>query len=402
MLTIPRRQFLIGSALPALVGAMKARAAEPADIVVQDGAVQLRSDGLALSPADYARLLGRLRIPRNRGRRIFPPRRGRKPRGALCGAARQGHGGLSADRDARQPPGAPASRPRRTPRPGAAGKPCLQRRGRLRPAAQRPHAGSSRTWSGDVHPGHVEAELRRVETGRVHTAVGAISIELPVRRIMGEVFDFAEMQKIAAFARERRIGLHLDGARLFLASAYTGISPATCAALFDTVYVSLYKYFNAASGAILAGPRHLLENLYHERRMFGGGLQQVWPDAAVALHYLNGFPDRYARAVAAADALFVALGQHPRCQVARRPAGQCGAPARQGRRRRCATGASALPRHHDLAAAAVFRRGRRFCAADQREPAQTPGDANHSRVYGSVRIVRDEAGFRTRPGWATK
>src|SRR3979490_1843930 len=60
MLTIPRRQFLIGSALPTLVGAMKARAAEPVDIVVQDGAVQLRSDGLALSPADYARLLGRL------------------------------------------------------------------------------------------------------------------------------------------------------------------------------------------------------------------------------------------------------------------------------------------------------------------------------------------------------
>src|SRR3954470_24122409 len=60
MLTIPRRQFLIGSALPALVGAMKARAAEPVNIVVQDGAVQLRSDGLALSPADYARLLGRL------------------------------------------------------------------------------------------------------------------------------------------------------------------------------------------------------------------------------------------------------------------------------------------------------------------------------------------------------
>jgi len=60
MLTIPRRQFLIGSALPALVGAMKARAAEPVDIVVQDGAVQLRSDGLALSlpitPACWAGL----------------------------------------------------------------------------------------------------------------------------------------------------------------------------------------------------------------------------------------------------------------------------------------------------------------------------------------------------------
>ncbi|MRS63325.1 hypothetical protein [Larkinella terrae] len=31
-------------------------------------------------------------------------------------------------------------------------------------------------------------------------------------------------------------------------SAYTGISPADYAAPFDTVNVSLYKYFNAASG----------------------------------------------------------------------------------------------------------------------------------------------------------
>ena len=63
----------------------------------------------------------------------------------------------------------------------------------------------------------------------------------------------------------------MDGARLFLARPYTGIPPETYAALFDTVYVSLYKYFNAAGGAVLAGPRHLLENLYHQRRMFGGG-----------------------------------------------------------------------------------------------------------------------------------
>jgi len=123
----------------------------------------------------------------------------------------------------------------------------------------------------------VKAEVARAEEGRVSTPVGVISIESPVRRVLGEVFDFAEMQRIAAFARGSGIGLHLDGARLFLASAYTGIAPARYAALFDTVYVSLYKYFNAASGAVLAGPRQLLENLCHQRRMFGGGLRQSWP-----------------------------------------------------------------------------------------------------------------------------
>ena len=162
-----------------------------------------------------------------------------------------------------------------------------------------------------------EAEVARAEDGRVATPIGAISIESPVRRVGGEVFDFTEMQRIAAFARERGIGLHLDGARLFLARPYTGITPQTYAALFDTVYVSLYKYFNAAGGAVLAGPRHLLENLYHQRRMFGGGLRQAWPYAAVALHYLDGFAERFGRAAAAADNLFGALREQGCCEIVR-------------------------------------------------------------------------------------
>jgi len=163
----------------------------------------------------------------------------------------------------------------------------------------------------------VAAEVARAEEGRVATPVGAISIESPVRRVAGEVFDFTEMQRIAAFARERRMGLHLDGARLFLAQPYTGIAPHTYAALFDTVYVSLYKYFNAAGGAVLAGPRHLLDNLYHQRRMFGGGLRQAWPYAAVALHYLDGFGERFGRAAKAAGNLLGALREHRRCEIVR-------------------------------------------------------------------------------------
>jgi threonine aldolase len=163
----------------------------------------------------------------------------------------------------------------------------------------------------------VEAEFAREAEGRVATPIGAISIESPVRRLHGEVFDFAEMRRIAVFAREHRIGLHFDGARVFLASAYTGITPAAYAALFDTAYVSLYKYFNAGGGAILAGPRQLLEGLYHQRRMFGGSLRQAWPYAAVALYYLDGFSERFQRAAMASETLFQALREQPGCQVLR-------------------------------------------------------------------------------------
>jgi len=145
---------------------------------------------------------------------------------------------------------------------------------------------------------------------RVAVPVGAISIETPVRRVAGQAFDPKELAAISGFARERGIGLHLDGARLLLEAAYTGIAPAARAALFDTVYVSLWKYLNAANGAILAGPRHMLDGLYHQRRMFGGSLPRAWPEAAVALYYLDGFGDRFGRAVEVAKALFAALRDH--------------------------------------------------------------------------------------------
>ena len=133
-----------------------------------------------------------------------------------------------------------------------------------------------------------DPESRRNDA-RVATPVGVISIESPVRRAHGEVFDFAEMQRIAAFARERRIGLHLDGARVFLATAYTGITPAEYSALFDTVYVSLYKYFNAAGGAVqgvsMAYLTHISGQAFKE--YFARG--QSWGDGGMQAALIRQF-----------------------------------------------------------------------------------------------------------------
>jgi threonine aldolase len=150
----------------------------------------------------------------------------------------------------------------------------------------------------------------RSKSGRVDTGIGAIVIESPVRRKLGERFDYEEMKKICSFARDNDIMTHLDGARLYMASAYTGISPSEYASHFDTVYVSLWKYFNAGSGAILAGPRDVVDGLYHTRRMFGGGLPAAWPYAAVALHYLDGFEAEFGRAVRTAARFFSVVDDH--------------------------------------------------------------------------------------------
>ncbi len=149
--------------------------------------------------------------------------------------------------------------------------------------------------------------LDQTRTGRVANRVSVLSIESPVRRRTGETFDRAELARVLEVARTAGIRTHLDGARLFIEAAYAGRDITEYTAPFDTVYVSLYKYFNAASGAILAGPRDLLKDMFHTRRMFGGGLYQAWPFAAVALHYMDGFTDRLRKAIPVSDALTTGL-----------------------------------------------------------------------------------------------
>lgn len=163
----------------------------------------------------------------------------------------------------------------------------------------------------------VEAIVKKTSTGRVATKVGAISIESPVRRKSGEVFDYTEMKKICAYAKANDIKTHLDGARIFLAAPYTGVSVKEYASLFDTVYVSLYKYFNAASGAILAGNKSFIDPLYHQRRMFGSGLPQSWPFAAVANYYADGFEDRYSKAVKISEEFIDRIKSNNHFQVQR-------------------------------------------------------------------------------------
>lgn len=163
--------------------------------------------------------------------------------------------------------------------------------------------------------------VERTRGGRVARPVPVISIETPVRRRSGETFDQGELVRIAAYARDEGIRLHLDGARMFLESAYTGTDVAELARPFDTVYVSLYKYFNAASGAILAGPAALLDGMFHTRRMFGSGLPGAWPFAAVALNFLPGFMDRFTSAVGISESFITEVERHGAFRVERMAGG---------------------------------------------------------------------------------
>jgi len=121
---------------------------------------------------------------------------------------------------------------------------------------------------------------------------GVVSIENPVRRNDGAFVPIEELRSISEYCKSSGYKLHLDGARIFMASAATGIPVSEYASLFDTVYISLYKYLGAAAGAVLCGNKELVDKMDHQVKIHGGSMFSNWTNAAVALHHLEGLEER--------------------------------------------------------------------------------------------------------------
>ncbi|MEE2692082.1 MAG: beta-eliminating lyase-related protein [Pseudomonadota bacterium] len=167
----------------------------------------------------------------------------------------------------------------------------------------------------DISLEEIKADVEAAENGPYPVKIGAIALESPVRRKDGELVSFEAARAISAYAREKKIGLHLDGARLLLAPP--DFRTKSYAALFDTVYISLYKYLDAPFGAVLAGPKDVIEKARHLRHLYGGLIYQGWVAAAPALESMKTFPTEIARAHLHAEKLFAALESSGRARLRR-------------------------------------------------------------------------------------
>jgi threonine aldolase len=173
----------------------------------------------------------------------------------------------------------------------------------------------------DSHEGQAHARLHQLvgrpvgepdrlvtlaDLEQVAEPVAALLLELPQRDLGGQLPSWDELAAQVGWARDRGAAVHLDGARLWEASAGYDRPPADIAALFDTVYVSFYKGIGALPGCCVAGSAADVAQVREWRRRLGGTLFGLWPSAASALGLLPGrlaeMPARlrHARAIAAA------------------------------------------------------------------------------------------------------
>jgi threonine aldolase len=148
--------------------------------------------------------------------------------------------------------------------------------------------------------------IELADLAAVAEPVAALLLELPQRDLGGQLPAWDELIGQVGWAREAGAAAHLDGARLWEASAGYQRRPAEIAGLFDTVYVSFYKGIGALPGCCVAGSAADVAEVREWRRRLGGTLHGLWPAAGSALNLL---PERlaemparlvHARAIAAA------------------------------------------------------------------------------------------------------
>jgi threonine aldolase len=144
---------------------------------------------------------------------------------------------------------------------------------------------------------------------------GAVSIEQTHNMAGGTVYPMRTVCEICDAAHERGVRVHMDGARIFNASAALGLPVHEIASLADTVMFCMSKALGAPAGSILAGPADLIAKGRLYRKRLGGGMRQAGILAAAGLVALDESPAKLSVDHANAQFLAEGLARIPGIQV---------------------------------------------------------------------------------------
>ncbi|MDP4090233.1 MAG: low-specificity L-threonine aldolase, partial [Bacillota bacterium] len=143
---------------------------------------------------------------------------------------------------------------------------------------------------GELCPHEVKSKIRK-ETEDIHYP-GTSLICLENAHSNGRVISLENMKAISEIARENKIPVHLDGARLFNAASYLKVDAREITKYCDSVMFCLSKGLCAPVGSILAGSREFIEKARKGRKLMGGGLRQAGILAAAGLIALEDMRER--------------------------------------------------------------------------------------------------------------
>jgi threonine aldolase len=115
----------------------------------------------------------------------------------------------------------------------------------------------------------------------------AVAIENTHNAAGGRVLNAMAMDAVVRAAREARLAVHLDGARLWNAAVAAGVPPARLAQGADTVMVSISKGLGCPVGSCLGFKHAMRARAWETRKRLGGGMRQSGILAAAGLFALD-------------------------------------------------------------------------------------------------------------------
>ncbi len=156
------------------------------------------------------------------------------------------------------------------------------------------------TRSGILSAEAVETALNSRPRGKMYAQAKLVTVENTISATGGKIFPLRDLQRTSAFCKAHGLLLHMDGARLFNASAATGLAPSEYAAACDTVSICFAKGLGAPFGAALAGSREFIEDARRVRKIYCGALHQAGMLAAGAhyslVHHVSRLADDHVHA----------------------------------------------------------------------------------------------------------
>lgn len=143
-----------------------------------------------------------------------------------------------------------------------------------------------------------EIDLDRVEkairpAGRMgYPQTGVIAIENTQNRCGGAVLSVEYLASLKAVAKAHNIPVHMDGARIFNASAASDTPVDVIASHADSVQFCLSKGLAAPVGSLVVGSSEFIQGARRSRKILGGAMRQSGVIAAAGLVALQEMVSR--------------------------------------------------------------------------------------------------------------
>jgi threonine aldolase len=136
-----------------------------------------------------------------------------------------------------------------------------------------------------------------------------VSVEQTANIGGGTIWKKSILDEIVGIARANGLATHMDGARLLNATVATCISARDMAAGWDSAWIDFSKGLGAPIGAVIAGTREFIDEVWRWKQRLGGSMRQAGICAAACTYALEHHVDRLAEDHANARALARGLAQ---------------------------------------------------------------------------------------------